>query len=43
MPHTPHLLTTHLDALRVVAARAQAVLAVAADYFYGYWFSHRRA
>ena len=43
MPTITHLPTLHLNALCVVAARAQALVAVAAAYFYGYWFSHRRA
>lgn len=34
---------TRLDAACIVIARAQASVAAAASYFYGYWFSHRRA
>ncbi|WP_283939407.1 hypothetical protein [Pseudomonas fulva] len=34
---------TRLDAACIVIARAQASVVAAASYFYGYWFSHRRA
>ncbi|WP_279627110.1 hypothetical protein [Phytopseudomonas punonensis] len=34
---------TRLDAACIVIARAQASVVAAAAYFYGYWFSHRRA
>jgi|GEM_PF-1470711 len=35
---------TRLDATCIVIARApQASVVAAAAYFYGYWFSHRRA
>ncbi len=44
MSPSPILSTVRLDALCVAVARAQAsVVAAAAYYFYGYWFSHRRA
>lgn len=35
--------STRLDAACIVIARAQASAVAAASYFYGYWFSHRRA
>ena len=35
--------STRLDAACIVIARAQASVTAAAAYFYGYWFSHRRA
>ncbi|WP_269432935.1 MULTISPECIES: hypothetical protein [Pseudomonas] len=37
------LTSTRLDAACIVIARAQASVVAAASYFYGYWFSHRRA
>ena len=37
------LTATRLDAACIVIVRAQASVVAAASYFYGYWFSRRRA
>ncbi|WP_139207053.1 hypothetical protein [Pseudomonas jinjuensis] len=43
----PHSLSSQLlarsSAVRAAAARAQLLAVAAGYYFYGYWFSHRRA
>ncbi|WP_256202881.1 hypothetical protein [Pseudomonas sp. URMO17WK12:I4] len=43
MSTSPILNATRPDAACIVIARAQASVVAAASYFYGYWFSHRRA
>ncbi|MFP6847729.1 MAG: hypothetical protein VCA57_03425 [Pseudomonas sp.] len=35
--------STRLDAACIVIARAQASVMAATSYYFGYWFSHRRA
>lgn len=43
MSPTLILNATRLDAACIVIARAQVSAVVAASYYFGYWFSHRRA
>lgn len=43
MSPTLILNSTRLDAACIVIARAQVSVVAAASYYFGYWFSHRRA
>ncbi|MCY1417972.1 hypothetical protein D9M71_335180 [compost metagenome] len=44
MPHSLHSqLLACTGAIRTAAARVQPLAAAAGYFFYGYWFSHRRA
>ena len=43
MSATLTLNSTRLDAACIALARAQVSVVAAASYYFGYWFSHRRA